>query len=134
MRSRRVTYFIVTIVLLIIEVLIAVFVHDNFIRPYVGDVLVVTVIYTFIRIFIPDKVKLLPLYIFLFGTYVELMQYINVVKLLGLQDNKFFSVLIGTTFDIKDIICYGVGCLLIAIGSKLYALMNGEQNGEQNIK
>ena len=134
MRSRRVTYFIVTIVLLIIEVLIAVFVHDNFIRLYVGDVLVVTVIYTFIRIFIPDKVKLLPLYIFLFGTFVELMQYINVVKLLGLQDNKFFSVLFGTTFDIKDIICYGVGCLLIAIGSKLYALMNGEQNGEQNIK
>lgn len=134
MRSRRVTYFIVTIVLLIIEVLIALFVHDNIIRPYVGDVLVVAVIYTFIRIFIPNKVKLLPLYIFLFGTFVELMQYINVVKLLGLQDNKFFSVLIGTTFDIKDIICYGIGCLMIAIGSKLYALMNGEQNGEQNIK
>ena len=134
MRSRRVTYFIVTIVLLIIEVLIALFVHDNIIRPYVGDVLVVAVIYTFIRIFIPNKVKLLPLYIFLFGTLVELMQYINVVKLLGLQDNKFFSVLIGTTFDIKDIICYGVGCLFIAIGSKLYALMNGEQNGEQNNK
>ncbi len=122
MRSRRVTYFIITIVLLIIEVLIALFVHDSFVRPYVGDVLVVAVIYTFIRIFIPDKLKLLPLYIFLFGTFVELMQYINVVKLLGLQDNRFFSVLIGTTFDIKDIVCYGVGCLLIAIGSKLYAL------------
>ena len=130
MRSRRVTYFIVTIVLLIIEVMIALFVHDNIIRPYVGDVLVVVVIYTFIRIFIPNKVKLLPLYIFLFGTCVELMQYINIVKLLGLQDNKFFSVLVGTTFDIKDIICYGVGCLLIAIGGKLCVLMNGEQNGE----
>ncbi len=134
MKSRRITYFIVTTVLLVIEVLIALFVHDNFVRPYVGDVLVVAVIYTCIRIFIPNKVKLLPLYIFLFGTLVELMQYINVVKLLGLQDNKFFSVLIGTTFDIKDIICYGVGCFFIAIGSKLYALMNGEQNGEQNIK
>lgn len=130
MRSRRVTYFIVTIVLLVIEVLIALFVHDNIIRPYVGDVLVVAVIYTFIRIFIPNKVKLLPLYIFLFSAFVELMQYINIVKLLGLQDNKFFSVLVGTTFDIKDIICYGVGCLLIIIGSKLYVLMNGEQNGE----
>lgn len=134
MRSRRITYFIVTTVLLVIEVLIALFVHDSFVRPYVGDVLVVAVIYTFIRIFIPNKVKLLPLYIFLFGAFVELMQYINIVKLLGLQDNKFFSVLVGTTFDIKDIICYGVGCFFIAIGSKLYALMNGEQNGEQNIK
>ena len=134
MRSRRVTYFIITIILLIIEVLIALFVHDSFVRPYVGDVLVVAVIYTLIRIFIPNKVKLLPLYIFLFGVFVELMQYANIVKLLGLQDNRFFSVLVGTTFDINDIICYGVGCLLIAIGSKLYALMNGEQNGEQNIK
>ncbi len=123
MRSRRVTYFIITIVLLIIEVLIALFVHDSFVRPYVGDVLVVVVIYTFIRIFIPEKIKLLPLYIFLFGTFVELMQYIDIVELLGLQDNRFFSVLIGTTFDIKDIICYGVGCLLIAIGSKLYELL-----------
>ncbi|MBR3833861.1 MAG: DUF2809 domain-containing protein [Lachnospiraceae bacterium] len=134
MRSRRVTYFIVTIVLLIIEVMIALFVHDNIIRPYVGDVLVVAVIYTFIRIFLPNKVKLLPLYIFLFSVFVELMQYANIVKLLGLQDNKFFSVLVGTTFDIKDIICYGVGCLFIAIGGKLYVLMYGEQNGEQNIK
>ena len=130
MKSRRVIYAIITIIILIIEIIIAIFVHDRFIRPYVGDVLVVAVIYTFVRIFIPDKVKLLPLYIFLFGTFVELMQYINVVKLLGLQDNKFFSVLIGTTFDIKDIICYGVGCLLIAIGGKLYALMDGDQNGE----
>lgn len=123
MRSRRVTYFIITIVLLIIEILIALFVHDSFVRPYVGDVLVVAVIYTFIRIFIPEKIKLLPLYIFLFGTFVELMQYIDVVELLGLQDNRFFNVLIGTTFDIKDIVCYGVGCLLIAIGSKLYELL-----------
>ncbi len=126
MRSRRVTYFIVTIVLLIIEVMIALFVHDNIIRPYVGDVLVVAVIYTFIRIFIPNKVKLLPLYIFMLSVIVELMQYANIVKLLGLQDNKFFSVLVGTTFDVKDIICYGVGCLLIAIGSKLYELKKGE--------
>ncbi|MBE5933906.1 MAG: DUF2809 domain-containing protein [Lachnospiraceae bacterium] len=134
MRSRRVIYAIITIIILIIEIMIALFVHDSFIRPYVGDVLVVAVIYTFIRIIIPNKVKLLPLYIFLFSVFVELMQYANIVKLLGLQDNKFFSVLVGTTFDIKDIICYGVGCLLITIGGKLYTLMNGEQNGEQNIK
>ncbi len=36
-------------ILLTIEVFIALFVHDNFIRPYIGDVLVVIVIYTFIR-------------------------------------------------------------------------------------
>lgn len=122
MKSKRLIYFILTFIILFVEVIIALFVHDSFIRPYVGDILVVAVIYTFIRIFIPDKVKLLPLYIFLFSVSVELMQYINIVKMLGLQDNRFFSVLVGTIFDIKDIICYGGGCLLIAIGGKLYVL------------
>lgn len=126
MKHRRLTYAIITIVLLIIEVMIALFIHDSFIRPYVGDVLVVAVIYTFIRIIIPDKVKLLPLCIFLFSVFVEFMQYINIVSLLGLQDNKFFSVLVGTTFDVKDIVCYGVGCILISVGSKLYALKLAE--------
>lgn len=122
MKSKRLVYFILTIIILFVEVLIALFFHDSFIRPYVGDVLVVAVIYTFIRIFIPDKVKLLPLYIFLFSVLVELMQYVNIVKLIGLQDNSFFRVLVGTTFDVKDIICYGVGCILIGIGNHIYNL------------
>ena len=37
------TYFLLTILLFCTEVIIALFVHDNFIRPYFGDVLVVIV-------------------------------------------------------------------------------------------
>ena len=29
--------------------------------------------------------------------------------------NKFMSVLLGSVFDVKDIICYVVGCLLISL-------------------
>ena len=43
---KRIGYAIATVVLLLIEVLIAVYVHDAFVRPYIGDVLVVVVIYT----------------------------------------------------------------------------------------
>ena len=64
---KRLCYAITTSVLLVIEVLIALFVHDNFVRPYIGDVLVVIVIYTFVRIFIPEKCRLLPLWIFVFA-------------------------------------------------------------------
>jgi hypothetical protein len=39
----RIKYLIVFTVLLSIEVLIAIYVHDTFIRPYVGDMLVVIV-------------------------------------------------------------------------------------------
>ena len=55
---KRIGYAIATVILLLIEVLIALYVHDAFVRPYIGDVLVVVVIYTFIRIFVPERCKL----------------------------------------------------------------------------
>ena len=111
--NKRLGYIIATVALLLVEVLIALFVHDNFVRPYIGDVLVVVVVYTFIRIFIPDKCRLLPLYVFIFAAFVELLQLFHLVDLLGLGDNRFFRVLIGSVFDFKDIVCYGVGCILL---------------------
>ncbi len=111
--KKRMIYIIATLVLLGIEIAIALFVHDSFVRPYVGDMLVVVVIYTFIRIFIPEKIRLLPLYIFVFATGVELLQRIGIVEILGLSDNRFFGVLIGSVFDIKDIVCYGIGCIIL---------------------
>lgn len=113
--KRRVTYLIATIILLCIEVVIALFIHDNFIRPYVGDILVVIVIYTFIRIFISCKFRFLPLYIFIFAAMVEVLQLFRIVEMLGLENNRFLSILIGSTFDIKDIICYAIGCGLLAV-------------------
>lgn len=112
-RKKRIAYLIATIVLFIIEVLIALFVHDDFVRPYVGDVLVVMLLYTFVRIFLPERVRLLPLYIFLFAAGVEVLQYFRIAEVLGLSDNRVLSVVIGSVFDLKDIVCYGVGCGLL---------------------
>ena len=101
------------LILLIIEVVIAIYVHDDFIRPYIGDVLVVAVVYCFVRIFIPDGVKFMSLYVFIFAAFVEVMQYFQLVKVLGLEDNKFARIIIGSTFDIKDILCYFIGLIII---------------------
>ena len=110
---KRFAYAIVTLVLIAIEVLIALFVHDAFVRPYLGDVLVVVVLYTLIRTAIPEKYSLLPLYVFLFAVGVEVLQLLHIVEWLGLGDNPFFRVLIGSVFDLKDILCYAVGCLAL---------------------
>ena len=119
-------YIIATLVLLSIEVLIALFVHDSFIRPYVGDMLVVIVIYTFIRIWIPERCRLLPLYVFLFAVLVEVLQYFNIVDVLGLSGSRFFSVLIGGTFDWKDIACYGAGCVVLVIYEVVLGMVRKE--------
>ena len=112
-QDKRLHYGITFLILLMIEVVIAIYVHDDFIRPYIGDVLVVAVVYCFVRIFVPDGVKLMPLYVFIFAAFVEVMQYFQLVKVLGLEENIFARILIGSTFDIKDIFCYFIGFIII---------------------
>ena len=110
----RLAYAAATVVLVFIEVLIALFVHDRFIRPYAGDIIVVIVLYTFMRIWIPQGHKLLIPAIFLFSVLVELLQYFDIVSVLGLSDSRFFRILIGGVCDPKDIACYAAGCLILA--------------------
>lgn len=111
----RIKYGIAFALLLLIEVIIALYVHDSFIRPYVGDILVVILVYSFTRIFIPEKCRLLPLYVFLFAAGVEVLQYFKLVHVLGLEDNRFLRIVLGSVFDLKDIACYGAGCILLEV-------------------
>lgn len=81
----RIRYDIAFIILLFIEVLIALFVHDKFIRPYVGDALVVIVLYCAVRVIISKKFRMLSLYIFIFAAGVEFLQYFHLVQVLSLE-------------------------------------------------
>ena len=101
--------------LFLVEILIGKYIHDDFIRPYIGDMLVVILLYCLVRVVIPDKITHLPLYIFLFAAALEVMQYFNLVEILGLSHISLARIVIGTTFDIKDIICYAAGCLIVKI-------------------
>ena len=108
----RFYYISVAVVLLITEVLIALFVKDNFIRPHLGDVFVVILIYAFLRIFFPTKPVWLPVPVLLFAILVEVLQYYHIVQVLHLSNSVFFSTLIGGCFDWKDIASYGFGALI----------------------
>lgn len=101
--------------LLAIETLIALFVRDQWIRPFVGDILVVILIYCLIKTFVARRVDWLPAYIFLFAVLVEISQYFNLAQLLQIEDNRFATTIIGSTFDWKDILCYFIGCLILTV-------------------
>lgn len=115
MKKQRIKYSIVFIILVCIEFLIAVFIHDTLIRPYVGDILVVMVVYCMVRIVIPYPCRLMPFWVFVFAAAVECLQYFNLVTVLGVEDHTFLRILIGSTFDWKDILCYGIGCILLSL-------------------
>ncbi len=103
---------ILTGTLLLLEVGIALFVKDAVIRPYGGDVLVTVLIGCFVRIFIPDGVPALPVFVFLFAAGVEICQYFDIVSILHLDGIAFFRILIGQTFSVADILCYAAGCVI----------------------
>ena len=123
----RIIYAAAFLILLITEISIVLFVNDKIVRPYVGDILVTLLICCFIRIFIPNKLKTLPVFVFAFSVLVEFAQYINVVKLLGLLDIAFFRIIIGTSFSWIDIICYGAGCILFFVFEFFICKMIGKK-------
>jgi hypothetical protein len=109
----NVKYIIAFFILLLIEVGIGLCVHDKMIRPYIGDVLVIILMYTFIKGITKNTIRHLPLYLFLFALAVEFAQYFRIVDMLHLQNNKIISTIIGTSFDIKDIVCYFVATVIL---------------------
>ena len=111
MYKKRLSYFLIFCSLMAVEVCIALFVHDSFIRPYVGDMLVTLLLCCMARVVIPDQVRLLPLYVFLFAACVEIGQYFDVVALLSLEDNRLIFIALGRTFSWLDLVCYAVGCV-----------------------
>jgi len=111
-------YFITTILLFLIEVGIALYVHDDFIRPYMGDVLVVLLLYCFIQSFFTFSVKATAVFVLLFSFTIEFLQYIHIVEKLGLQKYAIARTVFGTSFSWIDLLCYTIGVILIVLIEK----------------
>jgi hypothetical protein len=106
-------YFYLTILLFLIEVSIAIFINDRFVRPLIGDVLVIALIYCFIQTFWNVRVTIAIAFVFGLACTIELAQYFNFVDRLGLRHNQLMATILGTTFDWKDIIAYAIGAVVV---------------------
>jgi hypothetical protein len=106
------------VLIFIIEVLIALYVHDDFIRPYFGDVLVVILIYCFVKSFVKIKVWMAAVAVLAFAFGVELCQYLNLVERLNLQHSRLARTVIGMSFSWIDLLTYVVGVAIVIIVEK----------------
>ncbi|WP_310485117.1 DUF2809 domain-containing protein [Chamaesiphon sp. VAR_48_metabat_403] len=102
-----------TIGLFLVEVFIAVFINDSFIRPFIGDVLVVILIYCLVRTFWKTRYHTAALSVLAFACTIEILQYFKLVNFLGLEKYKIIAIAIGSTFDWKDIIAYILGTMTV---------------------
>ncbi len=106
-------YLLATILLFIIEVLIALFVQDKIVRPYVGDFIVVILLYTFLKSFFRISVLKAVLTVLFFSYFIEILQYLKITGLPGLEQKKIVLVVLGSHFEWIDMIIYT--CSAVAI-------------------
>ena len=122
------SYFVLAVMLFAIEVLIATFAHDRIIRPYIGDVLVVILIYCFVKSVLNTPVLPTAICVLLFSFAIEGLQYLNLVDRLGLQDSKIAATIIGNSFEWIDIFAYVVGIVLVLFFEKIILSRNLKGN------
>lgn len=105
-------FLFISLAIFIVEVLIGKYLNDPFIRPFGGDVLVVILIYAFLRTFIQTNNRKLAFGVLLFACLIEFLQKLNYVAWFGLENNKLMSTLMGTSFSVYDLLAYFVGYLI----------------------
>ena len=113
-------YALWALALLGIEFLIAtVFSRIGFIRGYIGDVLVVILLYCLVLsvVKVRNKSKLIG-GIFLFAVLVEVLQYFGVATYLGFTKGSLGYIILGNHFSWGDILSYATGCLILQLTTR----------------
>jgi len=110
-RNKRRYYFIGFLLLLLIEIGIAKYVQDNFVRTYLGDFLVVILLYYFLMMVSNIRVSKGLLIVLFFSFAVEFFQIIDIVKVLQYQPPKIVMIVLGSSFSVWDLLAYSLGII-----------------------
>ena len=106
-------YFLIFISIFILEVIIALFIKDNFIRPYFGDYLVIFLVYYFVLSFVDAKKNKIAIGVLVFAFAVEMTQYFQLLSYFNLEKNRILRIVAGNTFSFEDLIIYTLAFLTI---------------------
>lgn len=109
----RPLYALATIIVLGIEIAIARFAHDDFIRPHLGDSLAVVAVYLALRAVTPLRVVPAVAIAFAFACAIEVGQYFHLVDLLGLGSSRVARIMLGTSFELADFVAYAGGAVCV---------------------
>ncbi|CAM1361407.1 conserved membrane protein of unknown function [Tenacibaculum soleae] len=112
--------FIIFILLFITEILIAQ--TSGFIRHTFGDFLVVIAVYYLVASFFDISAKVIAISVLLFSYFIEILQYLNLVSLLGLSNNKLACIIIGNTFSIGDLFAYTFGIITVFVIERKFTI------------
>ncbi|HEY1010878.1 MAG TPA: DUF2809 domain-containing protein [Daejeonella sp.] len=114
----NINYFKLSFLLLAIEIFIAMYVQDAIIRPYVGDYLVVILLYCMIKSVLDADSLAVAIWVLLFSYTLEIMQYFKIVEIIGLESYPLANIIIGTSFEWIDLAAYTLGILTVLIAER----------------
>jgi hypothetical protein len=103
------------------EVAIALYLHDVFIRPYFGDFLVIILLYAAIKSVLQFTILRVASIAILICYMIEITQYLNLLTILGLQKSQPLSIILGSSFSWSDMIAYTFGFIFIIGIEKIVA-------------
>ncbi|NMH88002.1 ribosomal maturation YjgA family protein [Flavivirga algicola] len=109
------TYSIITLILLATEILIAIYFKHGFIRYTFGDYLVVILLYCFAKSFINTTPLIVAIPVLICAYIIEFLQLINILSMLNLNNNHLLKLILGSTFQISDLVAYSLGILSVLI-------------------
>ncbi|CAI8849020.1 DUF2809 domain-containing protein [Chryseobacterium sp. IT-36CA2] len=113
-------YLLLTVFIFLVEVLIATKLSGVFfVRAYLGDVIVVMLLYTFVKSFVKINDQKLILGILIFSFLIEFAQYFNIAEKLGFRPGSLMYIVIGNSFSWIDNLCYAVGCMILYLIVKM---------------
>jgi hypothetical protein len=112
----RTIYSLSVVLIFIIEIAIAIgLIGGIFVRESIGDLLVIMLIYAFLRAAFSRDPRYTAGVAIAIGFVAEAVQYIHLAALLGLQQDSVLYIIIGDTFSASDLLMYAIGGLLAYI-------------------
>ena len=100
------TYALLSLFLFTLEVIIERFFHGGFIRNVFGDYLVVFLIYCFVLSFFKWKKLYVAIGVLVLAYLIEIAQYIDILQLLKIKKSQASHIVLGSSFDWKDMAAY----------------------------
>lgn len=110
--------FVIFILLFLVEVGIALWIDDAIIRPFFGDFLAVIVLFFLLKTFLAISDLNLAFASLSIAYFLEFLQYCNFLKLVGLEKYKIIAIVLGSSFDWRDIFAYTLGIFAIFLFNK----------------
>lgn len=112
---KRGIYFLLFLLLLGIEIAIAKFLKTGFIRAYLGDFLVVILLYCLLMSTLKPSVKTGLVLTLAIAFAIELLQLVDLTRFFPQEYKKLATLILGSQFSWLDLLMYVLGIICAGI-------------------